>query len=178
MWSIFKSLDDLRLAVLAAKREFHDNTYATQVNTVWQQQHTHQLRLLNLKVEELLKRLRNLPDPGLLSISVTSEEENMLVFKIQLPAEPEGFTDIAKGELKVKIGDDAEQLIATEKGQKEVAGLKGAQGAPVSCSFVYIDDAGNRSEHPTELVGVALADTIPPPDAGALGIQVTAEEAD
>jgi hypothetical protein len=191
MWSLTKALIDLAAAIRDDIASRGEQTVATRRNTSAVIVGAHVADQLSLSLEintvaldranellsKLLDRLRNLPDPGPLTLSVTSEEENMLKFRIQLPSEPDG-ADIASGELTVKIGDDPEQTIATTKGQTEVADLRGAQGARVSASFVYIDDAGNRSEHPSQLTGVELLDTIPPPDAGALGIQVTGEEPD
>lgn len=131
----------------------------------------------NRLLAEILKQLHHVPDPGPLSFFVTSEEENMLVFTMKLPAEPDGFTDIASGELKLKVGDADEQTIVTTKGQTEVTGLNGAQGATLTASFVYIDDSGNRSDTPSNF-SATLADTIPPPSPGELGVMVTGEVAD
>lgn len=99
----------------------------------------------------------------------------MLKFKINLPALPPEPNDIASGVLTLKIGDGEEQTIPTTKYQAAVEGLSGEQGATVVASLVYLDDAGNSSIEPAKLEAV-LNDTIPPPNAGALGLEVTAEE--
>ena len=130
---------------------------------------------LNVKLAKLLDRLRDLPDPGPLSLTVTQELGTMLQFKIVLPALPDPPGDIASGLLKVTIGDGAEQSFATAKDQLEVPGLEGEQGQAVNASFVYIDDAGNPSADSSKLENIILADTIPPPSPGVLGLSVTAE---
>lgn len=98
---------------------------------------------------------------------------NMLGFKIVLPELPPEPNDIVSGELTVSIGE-AEQIITTTKEQTEVADLAGEQGAAVHVSFVYIDDAGNRSEDASVLTET-LIDTIPPAVPGALGLAITSE---
>lgn len=98
----------------------------------------------------------------------------MLQFTITLPALPPEPNDIASGELTVKVGDGDAKVIATTKEQTEVTGLEGAQDAAVSVSFSYVDDAGNKSVHPSVIADV-LKDTIPPADPGALGLTVTGE---
>lgn len=99
----------------------------------------------------------------------------MLNFKILLPALPPEPNDIASGELTLTVGSGEAQVIATAKDQVEVVGLAGNEGEAVNASFVYIDDAGNRSANASVMPTVVLADTIPPPDAGVLGLMITGE---
>lgn len=131
---------------------------------------------LNAKVAKLLDRLRDLPDPGPISLSVYLEDGSMLVFKINLPALPDPAGDIVSGELTVTIGDAAPVVIPTTSGQAFVDELRGVQGSTVSASFAWVDDANNRSAHPSSIDGVVLNDTIPPSDPGALSLKVTREE--
>ena len=154
MWSLFKTLNSL----LSAIRE---NTLA--------------LRALRLKVEELLERLRNLPDPDPISLTIVSEDGSMLNFKINLPALPPEPNDIASGELTVTVGSGEPQVIATAKEQVEVVGLAGNEGEAVNASFVYIDDAGNRSANASVMPTVVLADNIPPADPSVLALEITGE---
>lgn len=184
MWSIFKAITDNTAALRQNAADVDSNTHAQQLNASASRylasaviRLTGSIDRLCWLVAKLIDQLRNLPDPGPISILVTGEFENMLVFNVPLPAEPEG-ADIASGELTITIGSAEQQTIATTKGQTEVVGLKGAQDALVTASFAYIDDSGNRSVHPSKIDAVPLKDTIPPPDPGALGIVVTGEEAD
>lgn len=162
--------------------ELRNNTAALAANTATNRQLLSAIGLLAMEVDELntklaklLDRLRDLPDPGPISLTVTQESGTMLQFKITLPALPDPAGDIVSGLLRLTIGDGAEQSIETTKEQTEVTGLSGEQGQAVNASFVWIDDAGNQSANPSKLENVILADTIPPPDAGVLGLSVTAE---
>ena len=162
--------------------ELRNNTVATAANTAAVRQLNTNLGILiaeadelNVKLAKLLDRLRDLPDPGPISLTVTQENGTMLTFTITLPALPDPPGDIVSGLLRVTVGDGAEQSFETTKEQTEVAGLTGEQGQAVNADFVWIDDAGNKSANPSKLENVILADTIPPPDAGALGLVVTAE---
>ena len=137
------------------------------------------LRLLTKSINGLtttLKRFFQLPDPGPLQIVVTGDSDmaSMLGFKILLPALPPEPNDIVHGELTIQIGESTPSIIATAKEQTEVTGLSGEQDTTVNVSFVYIDDAGNRSEDASTISEV-LVDTIPPATPGALGLAVTSE---
>jgi len=112
--------------------------------------------------------------PGLWIVQCSTGDYAVWSVKISLPPAPPEPNDIVSGELTVKIGDSAEQTIATTKEQTEVTGLEGAQGDRVLASFAYIDDADNPSEHPST-VDVVLSDTVPPADPGTLGLTVTGE---
>lgn len=166
MWSLFSLLTQLVNALKATVFELTSNTRATNSNTA-------ALQESNQLLGRLLERLRLLPQPGPLSISVTKENGSMLTFTVQLPAEPIGFNDIASGELTVTIAGGAPAVMPTTKGQTEVAGLTGNDNDSVSLSFVYIDDAANRSYPST--FSDTLKDSIAPPQPGALGITVTGE---
>jgi len=125
-------------------------------------------------LERLIKKLFSYRTPNPTSISLTVKGENMdqLGFEVSVPRAP--GSDIVGGELRVKIGTGEEQIFPTTPEQTEVTGLTGPQGAKYQLSFVYIDDAGNRSKIPSVLSGV-LTDTIPPPNPGELGIRVVSE---
>lgn len=162
--------------------ELRNNTAATAANTATNRQLLSGIGLLVMEVDELnaklaklLDRLRDLPDPGPISLTVTKELGTMLQFKITLPALPDPPGDIVSGLLKVTIGDGPEQSFPTEKDQTEVTGLSGEQGQAVNAQFAWIDDANNPSANPSKFENVILADTIAPPDPGALGLVVTAE---
>lgn len=118
-----------------------------------------------------LKRIAGAERPGVIYLQTRSQEGTMLTFDIVLP--PATASDTTKGELAVTIGNAEPQVIETAVGQERVTGLSGEDGAPVSASFVFIDDANNRSE-PSTLEAV-LTDTIAPPQPGSLGIEVTGE---
>ncbi len=162
MWTLFNLLRAM-LSALA------NNTAAVRDNT-------EQLREVSYQLDELLKRLFALPDPGPIFLSVTSEDQNMLTFTIHLPAEPAEPNDIVSGELTVTVANSAPVVFPTDKGQAEVSGLTGNQGDTVTATFTYIDDASppNRSVH-ASVLNVVLNDTIPPPSPGNLSLEVTAE---
>lgn len=137
------------------------------------------LRELTGAIEQLNKTLRRffpVPTPGSLKITVIGESQmaNMLGFKIVLPELPPEPNDIVGGEVTVIIGGGEPQIIPTTKDQVEIVDLSGEQGAQVQVSFVYIDDAGNKSEEASTLTET-LVDTIPPATPGALGLAVTSE---
>lgn len=138
------------------------------------------LRSLTESIDSLNATLKRFlfqpPKPDPLRIIVTGESHmpNMLGFKIVLPELPPEPNDIVSGELTVSIGEADAQLYPTTKEMTEVAGLAGEQGMAVSVSFVYVDDAGNRSEDASVLTET-LVDTIPPAVPGALGLAVTSE---
>lgn len=98
----------------------------------------------------------------------------MLTFKINLPALPPEPNDIASGELTVTVNGSAPVVFPTAKAQTAVEGLTGNEGETVEAAFIWIDDAGNKSQQPAALT-VVLADTIPPADPGALALEVTSE---
>ena len=137
------------------------------------------LRLLTSSINGLnatLRRLFQPPDPGPLQIVVTGDSDmaSMLGFKILLPELPPEPNDIVNGELTVQIGEATPSIIATAKEQTEITGMSGEQGVMVNVSFVYVDDAGNRSEE-ASTISIILVDTIPPATPGALGLTVTSE---
>lgn len=161
--------------------ELRNNTLATAANTQSLRQLNTNIGILiaeadelNVKLAKLLDRLRDLPDPGPISLTVMKELDSMLQFKITLPALPDPPGDIVSGLLRVTVGDGAEQSFETTKEQTEVAGLSGEQGQAVNADYFYIDDAGNQSSA-SKLENMILNDTIAPPQPGALGLVVTAE---
>lgn len=166
------------------------NTAAVKANTLAQQQNTTAINVLRADVREAVDMLATVsgkldqiiellsvpvvPNPGPITVLITGESDMGLIFKVSLPAEPEGALDIASGELTVTVGAGEPSVIATAKGQLSVDDLQGADGETVSASFVFVDDAGNRSVVPSTASAV-LADTIPPADPGALAIEITGE---
>ena len=73
--------------------ELRNNTVATAANTAAVRQLNTNLGILiaeadelNVKLAKLLDRLRDLPDPGPISLTVTQENGTMLTFTITLPA--------------------------------------------------------------------------------------------
>ena len=174
-WNPFKAMSNLIAAIKANTEALKASTLASTEQTLALDQNSAICARTNMLLEKLLDSLRNLPDPGPISLTVTKENGTMLLFKINLPALPDDASDIVSGELKLKIGDADEQTIATTKEQTTVEGLSGDAGQTVNASFAYVDGAGNRSVHPSPL-SVVLADTIPPPDAGVLGLEVTGQQ--
>lgn len=109
------------------------------------------------------------------------EEDDMarLRFAIALPPLPEDpgmQNEIARGQLTVQVGVEAPLVIDTDKTASQISDERfvGEQGQEVTASFVWVDDAGNQSVNASTAAAV-LADTIPPADPGALGIQVVEE---
>ncbi len=190
MWNPFKAMANLitelrnnTTATAANTAALADSAAALADNTATNRQLLSALGLmtvevdeLNVKLAKLLDRLRDLPDPGPISLSVYLEDGSMLVFKINLPALPDPPGDIVSGELTVTIGGASPVVIPTTSGQAVVDELRGNQGDSVTASFAWVDDAGNRSVHPSSIDGLVLNDTIPPPDPGALSLEVTREE--
>jgi hypothetical protein len=96
-----------------------------------------------------------------------------LKFDVQLPAWP-ADSDVVSGELTTTVDGSDPVVTAVAKDQEKVSDLSGPQDSNVTLSFVYIDDAGNRSTNPATL-SMVLKDTVPPPDPGTLGLVVTGE---
>jgi hypothetical protein len=135
--------------------------------------------LLQLQPElaELVQLLRFPPNPGAIRLVVTGQEGPMLQFEIdlpELPSDPGLAAQIVSGELMYKIADADSVTVPVAKDAASVPGLQGNAGDHVSAALVYLDAAGNRSLHPSLFEG-DLVDTIPPPDAGSLGIKVVGE---
>lgn len=132
------------------------------------------------KLGELCRAFRRLfqhlclHNPGPIRAVLTGESDMLdITFKVQLPEEPTEPNDIVGGKLTVAINGE-EQEFDTVKGQTEVDGLVGPQGAAVDLSFVYVDDAGNESVQPST-ASVVLEDTVPPANPGTLGVTITGE---
>lgn len=131
------------------------------------------LAIIAVELKKLVRAVSRPPNPGLVSLFKTGENMNIINFDVNLPVAPVG-ADIQSGELTVVVEGGATTVIATAKDDVVVKGLSAEQDSVVTLSFVYIDDAGNRSVTPSVLV-VKIADTVPPPDAGVLGVTVTGE---
>lgn len=109
--------------------------------------------------------------PGIIILLVTFQENEMLKFKLVLPAP--GAADVVKRELSVKIADADAVLAELAADALEADGYEGQDDDAVEVSLVDIDDAGNRSE--ARVQTFTLADTIAPPVPGEIGLVVTAE---
>jgi hypothetical protein len=145
-----------------------------QLASALRQNSAFQARLIVL-LERLIKRLRRPPNPRPIALTITKELNDMLNFRIDLPAEPDGG-DVHGGKLSVTVGSNTTVNLDTAKGQAAVEGFSGEHGDKVEASFVYVDDAGNLSATPAVL-NVTLADTVPPADPTSLGLTVTGETA-
>lgn len=125
---------------------------------------------LTIAIENLTRLIR-LRTPGLVTISIISEDGEMLQFVLNLPAP--GAPDVVARELTVAIGTNASVTFNLLPSEEVSEGMSGADNDPVAGTLVDIDDAGNRSE-PRSFAFV-LTDTIPPPTPGDVGITVTGE---
>jgi len=94
-------------------------------------------------------------------------------FSVVLP-ELTDVGDVESGELTVTVGEGDPQVVTTNVDDTEVTGLSGAQGETVVLSFVYVDDAGNKSEVPSTLTA-ELLDTVPPQNPQSLGVRIEGE---
>lgn len=149
-----------------------------------------QLSYIRSELSSLRKEVRSLRmfvvRPHALSVIVSKEDEMQYKFEIVLPVPPANqndWSEIASGELTVKIGEAAPLVFVTTKDKQETGdrhfadeAFIGAQGTWVELSFAYIDDAGNKGSATTELV--ELRDTIPPVAPERIGAVVTAEVPD
>lgn len=143
-----------------------------------------ELKALNANCESLItvleglaksvKKLTRPPDPGRLSLSIVEElMSSVMKYDVVLPVAADA-AEVQGGELTVTLAGSDPVVVSTAAGQAKVEGLEGPQDAAVSLSFVFIDDAGNKSTTPSVL-DATLRDTIPPEDPGALGIEITGE---
>lgn len=128
------------------------------------------IRLLTSAIKDNTKALR-LKKPGLVFLVFTKEVNEMLFFKLILPAI--SAVDVVTRKLTYKIGA-AEPVELELTADEEVPELSGMDNEVVEGSLVDIDDAGNPSE-PTNYSFV-LVDTIAPPAPGEIGFEVTREE--
>lgn len=99
---------------------------------------------------------------------VTTARADTLRFDVQLPALPPEPDGIDCGMLVVTIDGERQQK-ETKREQTVVAGFTGKPGTEVELSFVYLNGEGYEWDLPS-VISQELADTIPPPDAGELGI--------
>lgn len=136
------------------------------------------LRIILTDVRDYLNRVLSghLPDPGPLSVSVTGEKL-MLLFDVLIDTVTPRSEDVVSGELSIERtvgGEVINEVRVIDPGTTHVTGLSGDDGSTVKLSFVWVDDAGNKSVNPATFEGVLL-DTIAPADPGTLGIQITGE---
>lgn len=121
-----------------------------------------------------VKKLTRPPDPGRLSLSIVEElMGSVLKYDVELPVAADA-AEVQGGELTVTLAGSDPVVISTLAGQAKVEGLEGPQDSGLVLSFVFIDDAGNKSTT-ASVLDTTLRDTIPPEDPGALGITVTGE---
>ncbi len=129
------------------------------------------------RIADTLDKLYDLskspPNPGVLHANVTSEENGVMKFRVAIPAFPDPIGDVVKGELTV-TANGSTQVIDISIGQTEVTDLVADEGTTAEMSYVLVDDAGNKSEIPA-VFNLAVADTIAPPNPGALDANVTGE---
>ena len=81
----------------------------------------------------------------------------------QVPDHPEAG-EVVSGELSYSLDGAEPTVVATALGQTEVDLGEVADDTVISASFVFIDDAGNRSVTPL-VAEYTVADMTPPPDA-------------
>jgi hypothetical protein len=115
--------------------------------------------------------------PGTLLLTGQITMADQIQLNVQLPAFPDPITDIKHGVLSVLLADPvgSEPVLTTVlPGDDLVVGpFSGPQDSVVSLSYVFVDDAGNKSE-PSEAT-LVLVDNFPPAAPGALGIVTTGE---
>jgi hypothetical protein len=121
-------------------------------------------------LKNIIKVLR-LKKPGLIFISLRQGDDGMLKFVLVLPAA--GAKDVVARELRFTVGD-VSQEVDLEGDAVETAEFSGADNEKVVGTLVDVDDAGNRSE--TREFSFVLADTLPPPQPGVVGLKLTGEE--
>lgn len=121
-------------------------------------------------LKSILKILR-LKKPGLVFISLRQGEDGMLKFVLVLPEV--GARDVVTRELRFMVGDVAQEVDLAGDAV-ETAEYTGADNEAVVGTLVDVDDAGNRSD--AREFSFVLADTLPPPQPGVVGLKLTGEE--
>jgi hypothetical protein len=96
----------------------------------------------------------------------------MLYFTISLP--PVGATDVVERRLTVIVGSDDPISITPAVTDTESQEFGGEDNEPVHAELIDVDDAGNQSQ--PSVLDAVLADTLPPPQPGAMGIVLKREE--
>lgn len=110
--------------------------------------------------------------PGLMRVSVSKEEKDMLIFDVILPVA--AVSDVVTRELTVAPEGQTPETRSLGGAETLAVGFKAPQDTNVALTLVDVDDAGNRSE--ARVQTVVLKDTIAPPLPGELGVNVTGEE--
>jgi len=103
---------------------------------------------------------------------ITTARADTVRFNVQLPALPPDPNDVDSGELVLTINGERQEPIPTEKEQRVAEGFTGEPGTEIELSFVYLDADGNTLES-WSVDNQQLADTIPQPAAGELGIALS-----
>ena len=107
------------------------------------------------------------PNPtGSISFRRSGDENMARIFATlpQPPADNPESADVVSGELSVSLNGAEPSVVATALGQTEVDLGEVADDTVISASFIFVDDAGNRSVTPL-VAEYTVADMTPPPDA-------------
>ncbi len=141
-----------------------------------------ELTRIAVALERLADHFCNPPKPGSPTVQVISQiqikETTMLKFNVTLPAFDDANpndNDVVTRRLTVSVQGGPVITVdsAADVTTVENDGFVGNNGETVTLSLVDIDAAGNQSA-PSE-AGVTLADVIPPPAPGAIGLAVTGQ---
>ena len=145
----------------------------------------------NCKTNKLLKKICRelqrvrflLSSPGRIYLISVKEYDMAIKFVVVLPTPPalaSDWTEVASGELIVKVGEGEPIVVATvkatqEDGVRQIADDRfvGPQGTTVELAFAYIDDAGNKGT--TVVASQPLLDTVPPVTPDSVGLVSTEE---
>jgi hypothetical protein len=136
------------------------------------------------RIHRELQRVRFLlSSPGRVYLISVEENDMAIKFVVVLPTPPvlaSDWTEVASGELIVRVGGGEPIVVATAKsvqedGVRQIADDRfvGPQDTIVSLEFAYIDDAGNKGTAVTALQ--PLLDTVPPVTPDSVGLVSTEE---
>lgn len=121
-------------------------------------------------IDDLLKVMR-LRQPGLVFLKLIGEENSMLKFVLMLPAA--GAPDVTERLCTVAIGANGPTTWTLPGTAVESDEMAGNDNDLVTGYLVDVDDANNHSE--PRSFSFTLADTIPPPRPGEIGLRITGE---
>lgn len=135
---------------------------------------------LVLTQQDLVKQIKRLIGPprpvGQIKFKIKGELDMAIVYDVDLPQLPGEQGDVVKGVLSLLYNSEPGIEVETAIGQLVVEGITIEEGVEVTGKFYFVDDAGNPSENPTEVVPFTVVDTIAPPDAvGGLGFRAVGE---
>ena len=126
-------------------------------------------------IEEALEQLATtVPAPGKVILRVVAEVNNMLKFELDLP--PISAPDVIKRSLAVTIGSGTTIDLSPDPAAATISDERfvGQDNDQVTIVLTDTDDAGNVS--PASTTTIILTDTIAPPEPGAVGLRVVAEQ--